>query len=99
MKNKPWTDDENIIVVNAYFELKKLLDRGNINITKFINNITDQNNLNRSKRAVESKFQNISAILIKKELSFLENFKPYTNFQKSLEKIVEDYLNQHDYQN
>ena len=96
MRNKPWTDDENKIVVNAYFELKSL-DGGNINITKFINNITDQNDLNRSKRAVESKFQNISAILIKKELSFLENFKPYTNFQKSLEKIVEDYLNQHDY--
>lgn len=90
MKNKPWSDSENQIVIDAYFELKTLIQKGNINITKFINQISEANQLNRSKRAVECKFQNISAILQLNNHTFLQNFKPYSNYQKSLEiKVLE----------
>ena len=93
-RNKPWTDQENELIVKAYFELSKLINSEGANLAKFIREFIERENFTRSKSAVERKFSNISAVLDEIGKSYIINFKPLPHYQSSLRKKVLDTLEQ-----
>ena len=94
-KNQPWTDLENDQIVNAYFKLDNLIKSEGANLSKFIREFKENNQFSRSERAIEMKFQNISAVLDEINEPYIDSYKPLSNYQsilrlKVLEKISED---------
>ncbi len=95
VKNKPWTDLENDQIVSAYFRLNNLIKREGANLSKFIRAFKQNNQFSRSERAIEMKFQNISAVLDEINVPYIDSYKPLSNYQstlrlKVLEKISKD---------
>lgn len=94
-RNKPWTDEENDKVINAYLELNELINKEGANLAKFIRDFINKDNFTRNNKAVEKKFQNISFILDDIGCKYINNFKPLAHFQSSLKPKVIEKLSHH----
>jgi hypothetical protein len=89
-----WTDDEIRETVESYFEMlgSELQGRA-YNKTEHRNALLIR--INRTKGAVEYKYQNISAALIAKGLPYIEGYKPASNYQKALDDAIDGYIETH----
>lgn len=86
-----WTKEENEIIIPNYFEMLHLeLNGVPFNKSEFRRKIEPL--LKRSHKSIENKHQNISAILIKVGLPYINGYAPYGNFQKLTELVVLEYL-------
>jgi hypothetical protein len=88
-----WSKEEAYATVKDYFSMLSAETMG------IAYNKTDhRRNLilhleGRSDSAIERKHQNISAILLKLGMPYIEGYKPLGNYQALLEDVVFDYLN------
>lgn len=92
MNGKPWTNDENRLVVEVYFEMLAA-DISGQHYKKSEHNRKLQSLIDRTRRAIEYKHQNISAILKGLGENWLRGYVPMINFQTSLEQVVVRHLN------
>jgi hypothetical protein len=90
--SRNWSDVEVQETVKDYFEmLVSELKGETYNKTEHRNSLLTKLN-NRSKGAVEFKHQNISAVLVARDLPYIEGYKPRSNYQAALEEAIERYL-------
>ncbi len=91
-RNDPWSQTEVEAIVADYFAmLEAELNRQPVN--KAERNRRLQRELGRSKGSIEFKHANISAVLIElDDLPYIEGYKPRGNYQRLLEDVVEQWL-------
>lgn len=84
-----WTDEENGILVSAYFDMlrSELLDE---RFVKAQVNRQLQDVMDRGRGSIEYKFMNVSAVLREMSFPFVNGYKPYPNIQASLRDAVRD---------
>lgn len=85
---EPWTAFEIVATVNAYLEMREMELRGEAYTkTKVVRELGAMLPA-RSPRAIESKFQNISAVLDELGRSRIEGYKPLPHYQHALRLAV-----------
>ena len=78
-----WTDEENGILVSAYFDML----RSELHDERFVKaqvNRQLQDVMDRGRGSIEYKFMNVSAVLREMSFPFVNGYKPYPNIQASL---------------
>ena len=86
-----WSEDEVRAAVKAYFKLLKVeVAGGRANKAAIYRSLARR--LPRSAKAVELKFQNISAILLEQRLPYCSGLKPRGHYQRLLKLLVLDHL-------
>jgi hypothetical protein len=89
---RPWSTPEIEATVAAYFEMLRL-ELSGISYVKSEHNERVRRMLdNRSKAAVEYKFQNISAVLVNHGQAYIRGYLPAQNYQNALEAAVLEWL-------
>ncbi|MEX2270708.1 MAG: DUF3883 domain-containing protein [Vicinamibacterales bacterium] len=92
MPPQPWSVPEVEATVAAYFEMLRLELAGipyqKSDFNSRLRTVLD----NRSKAAVEYKFQNISAVLINQGQGYIRGYLPAQNYQRMLETAVLEWL-------
>ncbi|MCV3243296.1 DUF3883 domain-containing protein [Mesorhizobium sp. ZC-5] len=83
-----WTDNEIDLVVADYFDMLGLELRGQ-SFVKAQRNAALQELTGRSRGSIEFKHQNISAVLLRLGMPWIEGYKPMANFQRALVDGVE----------
>jgi hypothetical protein len=85
---KPWTEFEVEATVGAYFEMLDMERRGQryakVEIVRSLRTMMPA----RSHAAIEYKFSNISAILDEIGLPWIDGYKPQSNYQQDLRRVV-----------
>lgn len=87
-----WTLQEVQATVASYFEMLRLEAAEQRYIKLEFNTQLRQRLRDRSKGAVELKFQNISAVLHGLQLPFIKGYKPRSNAQLLLRQVVQQYI-------
>lgn len=82
-----WSDEENEIIVDVYLDMLRQ-ELSQQHFVKAAHNRVVQERTGRSHGSVEYKFQNISAVLERMHLLYVEGYKPMPNTQSSLETVV-----------
>ena len=95
IKGKPWTNVENELVVEHYFDML-VADISGKHYKKSEHNRKLQSLIDRTIKAIEYKHQNISAILKGLGEIWLRGYAPTIHFQTSLEQVVVRHLNQNE---
>lgn len=99
VRNAPWNLEEVSAAVEAYFSMHQSQMAGrSINKAKVYQSLANDNP-NRSAKAFERKFQNISAILLELNMPYCSGLRPYGNYQRLLKKVVLDYPNENSIRN
>jgi len=95
-KNSPWSEVEIRDAISSYFELLDAqLKNKRINKSQVYRNFSFIHST-RSPKAIEFKFQNISAVLYEEKLPYVDGLKPKENYQAALKVSVLDYLKRAD---
>jgi hypothetical protein len=87
-----WTEAEIRATILAYFQLMAAQEAGGSPVKVAIYRQLSAQFPNRSPKAFERKFQNISAILYELRLPFCDGLKPSANYQRLLRLLVLDHL-------
>lgn len=82
-----WSDEENEIIVDVYLDMLRQ-ELSQQHLVKAAHNRVVQERTGRSHGSVKYKFQNISAVLERMHLLYIEGYKPMPNTQSSLETMV-----------
>lgn len=93
---RPWSTAEIEATVASYFEMLRLELSGLPYVKPEYNERLRRVLDDRSKAAVEYKFQNISAILINYGQVYVRGYVPAQNYQRALESAVLEWLEGHD---
>jgi len=92
MAKQGWPEKQVKAAVGAYFDLLKAQDEGDWqNKADIYRNLSDRFP-DRSVKAFERKFQNISAVLYEENLPYCDGLKPCFNYQNLLRLVVLDHL-------
>lgn len=87
MSNEPWTDEENDMIVRVYFTMLAD-DIANRSYSKSEHNVRLQGKINRSRKSIEFKHQNVSAVLKGLGEDWIPGYKPAFHFQATLVDAV-----------
>ena len=91
-KGKVWSDEEVGLLIADYFDMLKL-DLLGQEYNKAEHSRQLRESLDgRSKPSVEFKHRNVSAVLLKLGLPYIDGYKPAQNYQRSLVDAVRTYL-------
>jgi hypothetical protein len=89
---KPWTQAEVDLTVAAYFEMWSMQFSGHhYRKTEFVRRLQTVMPV-RNSRAIEAKFQNISAILAELGIGWIEGYRPLEHYQQILRTSVMSWL-------
>ncbi|MCO5146328.1 MAG: DUF3883 domain-containing protein [Aquamicrobium sp.] len=91
MSNRPWTDEENDLIVADYFAMLAD-DVAGRPYSKAEHNRQLQTRIDRSRTSIEFKHQNISAVLRGLGEDWIAGYKPAFNFQMALVDAVARWL-------
>jgi hypothetical protein len=89
--NESWTGGEIDLIVADYFAMLSL-ELSGAQYVKAYHNAALQKLTGRTRGSIERKHQNISAVLVRLGLPWIEGYKPLTNFQNALISGVERHL-------
>jgi len=92
---RPWSIEEIEATVATYFEMLRMEQAGVPYVKADFNTRLRQALANRSKAAVEYKFQNISAVLVNHDQVYIRGYLPAQNYQAALETSVLEWLDGH----
>ena len=88
MKNKPWSEKEIAVAIDAYFQLMEAQQKGEpVNKAKLYRQLSAAHPA-RSAKSFEYKFQNISAVLYEEKLPYADGLRPMANYQAALRPMV-----------
>lgn len=88
MSTPRWSDDENDVVIDAYFQMLTWERIGREFVKADVNRSVQQQLPGRSRGSIEFKFQNISAVLNDAGYDFIDGYKPLANYQDALAERV-----------
>lgn len=88
MAGTEWTEEENQIVIDAYFDMLDLDRVGRPFNKAAIVRELQQQLPDRGRPSIEYKFRNISAVLDSAGFSYVTGYVPATNYQESLRDLV-----------
>ena len=88
---KHWSDSEIDLILNSYFVMLEHEQTGRA-FSKSDHRRELMKYIERSKKAIEFKHMNISAVMDALGLPYISGYTPLGNFQKKLVKAVETYL-------
>ncbi len=88
MKDTDWTDEELKISIEAYLTMLKYEKDKTPYVKAEINRQTQSSLPKRSHKSLEYRWQNISAVLNNRKLSFIQGFKPANNVGSRMEERV-----------
>lgn len=88
MSTPRWSDDENDIVIAAYFQMLTWERIGRPFVKADVVRSVEKQLSNRSYGSIEFKFQNISAVLNDAGYDFIDGYKPLANYQDALSQRV-----------
>ncbi len=91
IRNRVWKDNEIEMIVRDYLEMLNLELSGK-EFNKADRNRELQRHLERTKGSIEYKHQNISAVMDRLGLPFIQGYKPAANYQTRLFEILENQL-------
>ena len=95
MSSRPWTDEENDLIVEDYFAMLSK-DVAGRDYTKTAHRLALMPRLqDRSETAIEYKHRNISAALRVLGEDWIRGYKPAENYQKTLPDAVMRWLKRH----
>jgi hypothetical protein len=89
---KPWSESEVRAAVKSYFDLLKTEQEAGHTNKQSIYQALSKRFPNRSQKAFELKFQNISAILYELRLPYCKGLKPREHYQTLLKLLVLDQI-------
>lgn len=89
---RSWAANENEATVAAYFEMLRLELTASPYVKSDFNERLRRVLDNRSKAAVEYKFQNVSAVLVNHGQVYIRGYLPAQNYQHALEAAVLEWL-------
>jgi hypothetical protein len=92
---KIWTPEQNKIIVEDYFDMLAMEIEGQT-FNKAAHNRQLQQQIGKSRGSIEYKHQNISAVLYKLGMQFINGYKPMFNIQNSLIEVIDEYLSVND---
>lgn len=96
MRGPDWTDDENDVIVAAYFDLLQAQSAGETRSKTEVRLRTLPHLNQRSKGSYERKMSNISAVMSRFGLPWVRGYKPLPNIQESIADAVERYVGRRD---
>lgn len=92
---QPWTDDEVRVALDGYFRMLAWQLVG----IEFVKAEVRENIATelpaRSKKSIELKWCNISAVLDRMDLAWVDGYKALPNIQRSLVEAVESWIDTH----
>lgn len=88
---EPWTDAEDEAIVQDYFEMLQLEQRGE-RYNKAAHRRRLAETVEREDDAMEYKYCNISAILVELGMPFIQGYKPLRRYQAALAATVDAHL-------
>ena len=83
-----WSDTEIVAIVEDYFNMLVLELEGR-RYNKTEHRLTLMDTIDRTKGSIEHKHMNISAVLERFGLPYIDGYKPYSNFQQALFEAVQ----------
>ena len=89
---EPWAPDEVAVVLDAYLEMLGWQLDGREFVKAEIRQQVEPRLPARSKKSIELKWCNISAVLDEMGLSWVHGYRPLPNYQRSLVEAVEGQL-------
>lgn len=87
----PWTDAENEAIVQEYFEMLRLEQRGE-RYNKAAHRRRLAKSVDRDEPAMEFKYCNISAILVELGMPYIRGYRPLGRYQAALAEAVDAHL-------
>lgn len=87
----PWNREENVLVVDEYLTMLEQQLAGQDFVKARVNERV-RAVTGRSQRSVDSKFMNISAVLLERQIPPVRGFKPYRHYQAALVEVVDESL-------
>ena len=87
-KKQGWSDSENELAIDAYFDMLHWERTGRPFVKAEVNRHVQSQLPGRSRGAIEFKFQNISAVLNDANYPIVTGYKPLRNYQQSLQEQV-----------
>ena len=96
-RGAPWSAQEIEAIVADYFDMLESELAGDA-VVKAEHNRALQNVIDRSRRAIENKHQNISAVLAALGLPYIDGYKPLVNYQHALFDAIEARIDRSDIQ-
>ena len=93
--SRNWSLVENRLIVEDYFEMLLKESKGQGYFKSVHRRRLRPKLVNRSEGALEFKYCNISAVLIRMGLPYVEGYRPANNFQMSLREVIADYVSDH----
>jgi|FLYL01.1.fsa_nt_gi hypothetical protein len=89
---KPWTDDEIEAALGSYFRMLLWEREGRGFVKAEVRQELSPRLPGRSKRAIELKWCNVSAVLEEMGLPWVTGYKPLRHYQRRLAEVVESWL-------
>ncbi len=95
MAGRPWTDHEIEVALGAYFQMLVWEKDGRGFVKAEVREALRDRLPVRSKKAIELKWCNISAVLEEMGLPWVTGYKPLPHYQRKLAGAVEAWLVRH----
>ena len=95
-RREPWTETEIDAILNDYFEMLRLEQRGE-RFNKAAHRRRLAESVERKDSAMQYKCQNISAILAELGIPFIQGYKPLRRYQAALAAAVDAHLRKADH--
>lgn len=91
LSGQDWSDHEIDLIVADYFDMLRMELAGQL-FVKSHRNAELQRIIGRTKGSIEFKYQNISAVLLRLGMPWIQGYKPLANFQNALIEGIGRYL-------
>lgn len=88
---KDWTDEELDLIVTDYFDMLRAEQTGEPYV-KARHRVLLMDRIGRTKRSVEFKHMNISAVLRELGIPWIDGYRPKANYQQSIFAAIDRYL-------
>ena len=90
-----WTEREVQVVLDAYFQMLLWELDGRAFVKADVRGGIGSELPARSNKSIEFKWCNVSAVLDEMDLPWIQGYRPLPNYQRSLVRRVDDWLNEH----
>ena len=92
LAGKPWTDQEIEAALDSYFQMLLWEQEGRGFVKAEVREAIGSRLPGRSKKAIELKWCNVSAVLEGMGLPWVTGYKPLHHYQRRLAQVVESWM-------
>lgn len=92
---QPWTSQEVGTALDAYFQMLEWQAEKRDFVKADVRAEVSEALHARSKKSIDLKWCNVSAVLAEMELPWVDGYRPLSHYQRSLREAVEHWLKRH----